>query len=836
MSVICQAGSLTRRFIVELERDAGSPKQNFSIKRNWHTLSGNPLDIAHINDYVEPDLPSDKKRHSANDHGIEKTIIESISWQWLYATNLQIAYELAVTTKVAPMIATTYLWLPLEVLVTVACLLKNYWNPNKQLFSPIEQQAASRLTQGDHPFATITAMSGSGENAPQFQSSESSSQPAPKGTLPTISSFISLLYNDYNGGNGGHQQYLHTLGLNCFIHPCHGFCQLHPLSDSSKPAEWPLSTPESSCVHLASGHCSSCMRHFYPAYAAESRQNPLFKTLNDLSDIQLPFDSESQFDGIDVHLTNAVQNTIEANGSLNDNASMVGHFSTIADDFAVISGSLDLPCLLKEDELAFTLTPSEIQQTTSKSSQLDQSQPHRSRTGAAKAKADSAQEACESTVAGEDGQQRPCGKVSESDGASANHKSKYHSRQQTCKVMVVGEDGQQRPCGKLCKNAKTLSNHKRGKHSGQQTCEVIIVGEDGQQRPCRKVCKSAFALSDHKSKYHTGQKVCEVTVVGEDGQQRPCGIVYKNAGSLADHKSTCHSGPKVCVLTEVGEDGQQRPCGKLYKNAKALSDHKSRYHRGQQTCEVIVFAEDGQQRSCAKLCKNAKALTNHKRSEHSRQKICEVIIFGEDGQQRQCGKVLKSIKAFWDHKSKYHSGQQTCRVIVFGEDGQQRPCGKLCKNAKVLIYHKSTCHSGQKTCAVIIFGEDGQQRPCGKVCKNAGALSNHKSEYHRGQQTCKVTVVGADGQQQPCGKVCKNARAMSYHKKNAHRVQQNSNLTVIEDARQRQFMAVCRKPQVLSDRKRRDRKRKPADVDKDDETSPPADKVSKCDYQEKLTD
>ncbi|WP_422411325.1 MULTISPECIES: hypothetical protein [unclassified Endozoicomonas] len=738
LSVICQAGSLTRRFIVEFERDAGSPKQNFSIKPDWHTLSANPSDITHTNDYAEADLPPDKKRHSSSGYGTEKTIIESISWQWLYASNLLIAYELFVITKVAPMNTDPYLWLPLEALVAVAWLLKNYWRPDMRLSGPIEQQATSMMTRVDHRFATITAVFGSTENSPGYQSSESSSQPASKATLSLMSSFISPLNNDYNGGNGGHQQQLHTLGLNCFVYPCHGFCQLYTVSGSSEPAEWPRNTLESACVHVAIGYCSSCMRHFDKAYAGDSSQNPLFKTLNDLSDIQLPFDSDPLFDG---QLTGLIQNTIDATGSLNGDVPMVGHLSSIADDFAVINKSLDLQRFLKEDEVAFTLSPSETQQTTSKSSLLNQKPFHLFRTGTAEAKADSGQE--------------------------------------TCEVVVVGKDGQQRPCRRGFKSARALSDHKRKYHTSQRICSLTVVGEDGQQRPCGKVLKSTGALANHKSSYHTGQKVCDLTEVGEGGQQRPCGKLCKNAKALTDHKSKYHTGQRTCEEIVFGEGSQQRPCGKLCKNAKALIDHKSKYHRGQQTCEVIVFGKDGRQGPCGKICKNAIILANHKRREHSGQRTCTVIVGGEGGQQRPCGRVFKSAAALSDHKSKYHSGQQACKVMVVGEDGQQRPCGKLCKNAKALVTHRRGQHTGQQTCEVILFAKGGQQRPCGKVLKSINALSDHKSKYHSGQQTCKVIVFGVDGQRRPCGKLCKNAKALIYHKKTYHSRQRTSNVIVV---------------------------------------------------------
>ncbi|WP_257288445.1 hypothetical protein, partial [Endozoicomonas sp. SESOKO2] len=717
LSVSCSAGSLTRRFIFEHRQDVDSLKQNFSIKRDWHTLSGNPSDIADINDDKETDLAHDKKRHRSFSYGIKKNIIESISWQWLYATNLLIACELILNTE-AHLSVTPYFWLPVEVDVAAGWLLKNYSNPDTKPFDPIEQQA----NQG-HPFATITAVFGSGNNPPQCQSSESPSQQAPQTTLPPISSFISPFNNGYSGGNGGHQQHQHTLGLNCFTHPCHGSCHFRLSSNSSEPADWPMNRLESSWFQLPAGHCLSDMGHFDPANAMASRQNPLFNTLNDLSDIQLSFDSEPLFDGTDSDLEDSIQNAIDATVSLNDDAPLPGYLSSIADDVEVINRSLNLQSLPEEDGMAFTLNYSETQHTTSKSSQLDQSRPDLSQTGAAQATVDSDQRICEETV--------------------------------------VAKDGQPGACGKVCKNARALMNHKGRYHTGQKNCDVTVVGKDGQSRPCGKVCKNADALVNHKNRYHSEQKICEAAVVGKDGQSRPCGRLCKSVGALATHRSGFHTGQKTCDVTVVGEDCQQQPCGKLFKNARALSDHKSLCHGEQRTCEVIVVAEHGQPRPCGKPCKNARALRYHKKQDHCGRKVCKVIMVGKDGRQRPCGKYFKNVQALSTHKSGYHSGERTCDMSVVGAGGQQRPCGRVCKNSK--------------------------------------ALSNHKYAAHRGQKFCDVTECREDDQQRPSGKAYKNS-------------------------------------QCLWDHKRRHRKRKPVDLNEDDELSPSADKVNKCEDQGKLTD
>ncbi|WP_257288515.1 MULTISPECIES: hypothetical protein [unclassified Endozoicomonas] len=359
----------------------------------------------------------------------------------------------------------------------------------------------------------------------------------------------------------------------------------------------------------------------------------------------------------------------------------------------------------------------------------------------------------------------PSAEATHCHGALSNHKKRDHIEQQSCDVTVVGENGQRQPCRKVCRNARALSVHKSSYHTGQKTCGLTVVREDGQLQPCGMVLKNARFLAEHKRKVHSGQKNCDLTVFTKDGQQRSCGRICKNSYDLLSHKKREHTGQQTCQITVVGKDGQQRPCGKVSGNALALSVHKSSYHTGQKTCHVTMTGEDGKQRPCGTVYKNARFLADHKRKAHSGQQTCNVTVVTEDGQRRPCGIICKSTQALSGHKSRDHTGQQACDVTVVGEDGQPRPCGILCKNVTTLSSHKSGQHSGQKTCDATVIGEDGQPQPCGKICTNAQALSNHKRSNHSKQQTCSRTLVGDDGLQRSCGKIFKNTKALSAHKR-----------------------------------------------------------------------
>ncbi|WOG26963.1 hypothetical protein [Endozoicomonas sp. 8E] len=672
LPVACHTEPLTSRLILEFEQNEGFPNRSFSIKRDLHTLRGNPSDIAHAIahtiGYARSDSSPDEKRYRTGGYRVKTTITEPVSWQWLYATRLLVAYELILTTKEAPLCATSYSRLPIEAVFAVVWLLTNYWNLNSLLFNPIEQQVASMLTQGNQPFVSITTMFGSG-GTQQIQPSESSGQQVPEATTHPTDLLTGRPYSGSGSGDGNKdpQQHSHTLGLNCFFYPCNGVCQFRTSSDSSEPAEWPLNFEESltgqtraipkqsSCPHLANGYCFSCLDHFDFLNPANAEISPS-EIVDDPSDIptQCPYG-----------------------------------LSSTTNDFAVINGPLNLKNLREKIGISIKLTRTDRAQAPVAPENAIFGTAHCQQTLSDDQRSILKEQICNETVVGKDGRQRPCGSVCKHARSLACHKSKYHTGQKTCKVTIVGEGGRRRTCGRVFEHAQALFDHRANDHSKQQNCDVIVVGKDGQQRPCGATCKNAKTLWYHKSKSHSGQQVCDLMVIGEDGQLQPCKKVFSSERSLTNHKSAYHTRQKVCLETVIGKDGQPGPCGIVCKNSQAFSDHKRLAHTGQKTCNAIVIGKDGQPGPCGKVYKNAKALTSHKSHTHSGQKTCGVIVVGEDNRQRPCGKVLKNSEALSNHKRKDHAGQQICDLMMIGKDGQQRPCGIICKNAKILSEHRS---------------------------------------------------------------------------------------------------------------------------------------------------
>ncbi|WOG26936.1 hypothetical protein [Endozoicomonas sp. 8E] len=637
LSVICQTKPLTRTFIAELEQNSDFPKQKFSITKDCRTLLDNPSDIVDINGYPEPDSPTNDKRYSTFSYTLKTTFIEPISWQWPYATNLLVAFELILTTRDASPVYNTYSWLPVEAFIAVGWLLKSDWNPDSPLLNSFRRQYLSMLSQGDHLSAITTMMPGSERDQSQAKPSESSIQQAPQITTYPIGYFTSLLYSDFDDGNEAPQQHSHTLGLNCFVHPCNDVCQFGKPSDSSGSGA--LEYQESSADHTG----------------APPEQS------------SYPHQTNAQFDSC------ASTKGVALDGVIIDRLALNSKGTDVADTINPPRQTICRELLVGKDS-----QPRQCGKAF-KNERLLSSHKSGYHTG---------QKTCELTLAGEDGQRRSCGKVCKTAQALYYHKKSVHSEQKTCGFSMVGEDGQKQVCAIVCKNVQSLANHKKQKHCGEQTCRVTVVTEDGLQQPCGKIYKNFQALFYHKRKEHTGIQTCNITVVGEDGQSRACAMTYKNVAAFGTHRSIYHTGQQTCDETLVGKDVQQRPCGTVCKNALALRIHKSKVHSGQKTCDMAVVGKDGQQRSCGRVFKSAHTLWDHKSKMHSGQKTCDATVVGEDGQQRACGTVCNNARALTNHKRRDHSGPKACEVTVVGKDSQKRLCGKICENVQALSNHK----------------------------------------------------------------------------------------------------------------------------------------------------
>ncbi|WP_448217275.1 hypothetical protein [Endozoicomonas sp. 2B-B] len=530
MSVICLAKPLNGGFIVELDRP----------------------------DSYEMETPP----------------VESTSLQWPYVRNLLVAYELILTPKDKPLSAIPY---SLEAAI-VGWLLKSSWNRDSPLFNPIEQQEVSQ----NHPFAVTITVPGSEQDQPQGQPPESSGQQAIQFTTHPLGYLTHLLYSDSGKGNEEPQQHSHTLGLNCFVHPCNGVCRFRQSSgltdgkvqncEESSTDKTGKTSEKSFSQHLARRHCYRC----------------------------------NSLDGV------------ASDGVASDGVASAS-IATVTDAINTTAGRLACNVIVFEKDGHLR--------------QCGKVCKNEKRLSCHKSKCHTGEKTCDVMVTGEDNQSQPCGTFFKNAGALSVHKARVHGNQRICKLTILGKGRQLRPCEKVFKNNRSFATHKYKFHTGQKTCDLMVTGEGSQQRPCGAVCKNAQDLMIHKRNGHTKQASCDLIVVSEDGQKRSCAFVGKNPQALWSHRSKIHSGKRTCDVTVIGENGQQQSCAKVCRNAGALTDHKRIDHSGQQTCYYTVVGEGGQRWPCGKICKNTKALLDHKRA-HRKHKTFDMNQHVDQGSQK----------------------------------------------------------------------------------------------------------------------------------------------------------------------------------------------------------
>ncbi|WOG27075.1 C2H2-type zinc finger protein [Endozoicomonas sp. 8E] len=616
LTVICQAEPLTGRLIVELEQSTGSQNKNVSINHDRYKWTGRPSGIADKNDCAERHWEPKKKRHRDYSYGMKTTFIGSISWQWLYATNLLIAYGLILTSKAPPPSSTHSLWF-----LVVGWLLKSYWNPDLSMFNPIgHQEAASILTQ----IAINTMKPGDEHDPQQGQSSESSGQQTAQSTTHIRGYFTSLLYSDSADDEEAPEQYSHTLSLNCFIHPCHGVCRFRPASDSSSCNATNGVAPDSTGAgvpHATDPYGQATCNVILIGENGQLLQcGKVFKNAESLSRHKKGLHTGQQTCDVTVVGEDGQQWSC----------------GTVCKNTIVLSNH-------KRRDHTGAQTCSECQKTLPNTkAQSD----HKTKYHTGAQTCPECQRTLLNAKALSDHKRRDhsgaqtcpeCQKTLPNASALSVHKSEYHTGQQTCPE-----------CQKTLPNAKALSNHKRRDHTGAQTCpecqktlpnaSALSVHKrrdhtGAQTCPeCQKPLPNAKALSVHKTKYHTGAQTCP-----------ECQKTLPNTKALADHKRRDHTGAQTCP-----------ECQKTLPNAKALSVHKSEYHTGQQTCP-----------ECQKTLPNAKALSVHKRRDHTGAQI-----------RPESQKTLPNAKALSSHRRQHRKR----KIADLDKDNEISPPDKVNKS------------------------------------------------------------------------------------------------------------------------------------------------------------
>ena len=242
VSFVCLAESQTQTFIVELEHNTGSPSQNFSIKPERDTLpamqmidrgalQSKPTEIISTNSYSGSDTPPDDKPYSPRKYWESlTTVVESVSWQLLYASNEVTGYKLLLAFQEDSYQPQPFSWMPVVAAVVVGWLARSSWNPEAPMFNQLDEQA----TNQQHEFQIITLMDnpggvhsqatrtwGHGQSFDMYSSSAANS----------YNSFGNHQRGDYGDNPGWPTTPVHSYGENCYEQPCYfqrGHCILAP--------------------------------------------------------------------------------------------------------------------------------------------------------------------------------------------------------------------------------------------------------------------------------------------------------------------------------------------------------------------------------------------------------------------------------------------------------------------------------------------------------------------------------------------------------------------------------------------------------------------------------
>ena len=93
-------------------------------------LQDKPTETSSTNGYLGPDTPPDDKPYKPG--GLWEsltTVVVSISWQLLYATNEVVGYKLFINFSEGSLKPPSCLWVPLVGTVVVGWLTRSHWNP-----------------------------------------------------------------------------------------------------------------------------------------------------------------------------------------------------------------------------------------------------------------------------------------------------------------------------------------------------------------------------------------------------------------------------------------------------------------------------------------------------------------------------------------------------------------------------------------------------------------------------------------------------------------------------------------------------------------------------------
>ena len=184
------------------------------------SLQSKPTEIISTNSYSGSDTPPDDKPYSPRRYWKRlATVVESVSWQLLYASNEVTGYKLLLAFQEDSYQPQPFSWMPVVATVVVGWLTRSNWNPEAPMFNQLDEQA----TNQQHELQIITLMDNPGGVHSQATGSWGHGW-----SFDMYSSSAANSYNSFGNYQGGYYgddpgwpiTPVHSYGENCYEQPC----------------------------------------------------------------------------------------------------------------------------------------------------------------------------------------------------------------------------------------------------------------------------------------------------------------------------------------------------------------------------------------------------------------------------------------------------------------------------------------------------------------------------------------------------------------------------------------------------------------------------------------
>ena len=184
------------------------------------SLQSKPTEIISTSSYSGSDTPPDDKPYSPRGYWERlTTVVESVSWQLLYASNEVTGYKLLLAFQEDSYQPQPFSWMPVVATVVVGWLARSNWNPEAPMFNQLDEQATNQqhelqiITLMDKPGGGYSQAAGSWGHSWSFDMHSSSA-------ANSYNSFGNYQRGDYDDDPGWPTTPVHSYGENCYEQPC----------------------------------------------------------------------------------------------------------------------------------------------------------------------------------------------------------------------------------------------------------------------------------------------------------------------------------------------------------------------------------------------------------------------------------------------------------------------------------------------------------------------------------------------------------------------------------------------------------------------------------------